>query len=79
MKIIKEINNCQDCDYCHHNGLIQEKPKYICHNDNVKGRNKVPAKYWYNMPILGAVNSKNGKFIEIPDWCPLLEDSNENA
>ena len=67
------LTNCQDCQYCEHNGMLQTHPKYICENKMVYGRNKVNAKYWYDMPILGAVNNKNGKFIEIPDWCPLLE------
>lgn len=73
-KIIKEITNCHNCEFCDHNGLIQDKPKYICHHNAVKGRNKVDANYWYDMPVLCLVNKKHGEHIDIPNWCPLLED-----
>ena len=58
--------------------MLQAHPKYICENKMVYGRNKVNAKYWYDQPILAPVNSKNGKQIDIPDWCPILEVNNGN-
>lgn len=67
------LTNCQDCPYCDHNGMLQTRPKYICANKMVYGRNKVNAKYWYDQPILAPVNSKSGKQIDIPDWCPYKE------
>lgn len=39
------LTNCQDCQYCEHNGMLQTHPKYICKNKMVYGRNKVKAKY----------------------------------
>ena len=76
-KIIVEITNCQDCQYCGHNGMLQTKPKYICRNPEVYGKDKVNAKYWYDHPILGAVNEENGQHIDIPDWCPRLNRKGE--
>ena len=67
------FTNCLDCPYCDPNGMLQTRPKYICENKMVYGRNKVNAKYWYDQPILAPVNSKSGKQIDIPDWCPILE------
>jgi len=67
------LTNCQDCQYCDHNGMLQSNPKYLCRNNKVYGRNKVNAKYWYDQPILAPVNSKTGKQIDIPDWCPYNE------
>lgn len=67
------ISNCHDCEYCDHNGLIQNKPKYVCHHKDVRERNKVDAKYWYEFPIIGLVNRENGRQLDIPDWCPRLE------
>ena len=54
--------------------MLQTHPKYICRNRMVYGRNKVNAKYWYDQPILAPVNSKSGKQIDIPDWCPYKEN-----
>ena len=76
-KIIIEITNCQVCSDCDHNGLLQSHPKYICRNYKVRGRGKVDAKYWYDQPILGAVNKENGRHIDIPDWCPRLNRKGE--
>lgn len=71
-KIHIEIQNCQDCEYCFHNGLLQYQPKYVCHHIDVRGRNKIDTKYWRDMPILARLNQKDIKFIAIPDWCPRL-------
>lgn len=71
-KIYVEIENCQNCKYCSHNGLLQCQPKYICQHIDVRGRNKIATKYWYDMPILALFNQKNSEFIAIPDWCPRL-------
>lgn len=68
------LTNCQDCQYCDHNGMLQSHPKYLCRNKLVYGRNKVDAKYWYDQPILAPVNSNTGKQIDIPDWCPYKEE-----
>lgn len=73
MNVIKtEISNCHDCTHCHHNGLLQAHPKYVCHHPDLSSTT-VDAKYWYKFPILGAVNKKNGNQIDIPNWCPILE------
>lgn len=77
-KIIVEITNCQNCKYCSHNGLLQTTPKYVCHHIDVRGRNKVNTKYWYDMPVLALVNEKNGENISIPDWCPRLRKVDDN-
>lgn len=71
------LTNCHDCPFCDHNGMFATHPKYICEHKDVLGRNKVNAKYWYDQPILAPVNSKSGKQIDIPDWCPILEKHND--
>ena len=68
-----KLTNCQDCPYCEHNGMLHRYPKYICRNENVHGKDKVDAKYWYDQPILASVNSETGKQIDTPNWCPILE------
>lgn len=75
-KIVIEIINCQDCKYCSHNGLLQTAPKYVCHHVDVRGRNKVNTKYWYDLPILSNYNNSTAKHIDIPNWCPMLKRGN---
>lgn len=83
--ITVEITNCHDCKYCEHNGLIQDDKdiRYVCHHsklfnsklqDGDKKWNTVNGiDYWYGLPILAKYNSKSGKHIDIPNWCPILE------
>ena len=91
-KVIIEITNCQDCKYCEHNGLLQDNShiRYVCHHNKMRnsklqdGRKKWNnvngIDYWYGLPILAKYNSKSGKQIDIPNWCPRLktkENTNE--
>lgn len=80
-----KITNCHDCKYCEHNGLIQDEGdiRYVCHHralfnselhDGEETWNTINGiKYWYGLPILAKYNSKSGKQINIPNWCPRLE------
>ena len=38
---IIKLTNCQDCQYCDHNGMLQSLPKYICNHKAVYGKNKI--------------------------------------
>lgn len=91
-KVIIEMTNCQDCKYCEHNGLLQDNAsiRYVCHHNKMynsklqdgrkKWNNVNGIDYWYGLPILAKYNSKSGKQIDIPNWCPRLktkENTNE--
>ena len=78
------MTNCQNCECCQHNGLIQNQAdiRYVCHHNkmynsklqggNRKWNNVNGISYWYGHPILAKYNSESGKQIAIPDWCPKL-------
>lgn len=85
-KVIIELTNCQDCKYCEHTGLYQDDKdiRYVCHNGKMfnsilhDGKKKWSTvngiDYWYGLPILAKYNLKSGRHIDIPNWCPRLED-----
>lgn len=76
-KITITITDCHDCEFCHHNGLLQNDPKWICQHRNVPKRCKdTIMKYWYEYPILGRVNKEES--LLIPDWCPRLQEKNSD-
>ena len=81
------ITNCRKCSWCIHNNQEQLKDtKWICCFNNLhqvamlKGWIKKEEfsvingiDCWYGLPILAKYNSKSGKQINIPNWCPRLE------
>lgn len=79
-KVTYTIDKCFDCKHFRSNGLLQKNPKYICDNKNAP--RMIGLSYWNNHPILAIAND-NGEInvsdLKIPDWCPLLEDNNENT
>lgn len=75
-KVIVTICNCRDCEYCEHNGLLQDSSKWICRHHNAPKRKDPSIKYWYNYPVLGEVEKKQP--IPIPDWCPMLNNEVNN-
>lgn len=77
-KIIAEITDCNNCEYCRHNGMFQERPKYLCYYKQyskveVQEFKESGVKTNWGYPILRSALTY--KELPIPDWCPRLKNS----